>query len=59
MDVSGSGNKLYVTNRDTDTVTVLDRTTGAVIETIAVGDAPSSVDTTPTIYLPPFGTASS
>ena len=56
-DVSGPGNKLYVTNRDTDTVTVLDRTTGAVIETIAVGDAPSSVDTAQIIYLPPFGTA--
>ena len=55
VDASDLGNKLYVANRDADTVTVIDRTTGAVIETIPVGDAPSGVDSAQIIYLPPFG----
>ena len=54
VNVGLLGNKLYITNRDTDTVTVVDRTTGAVIATIAVGDAPSAVDATLTISSPPF-----
>ena len=54
----GYGDKIYVTNRDADTVTVIDRTTGAVIKTIAVGDAPSAVDSTLTLYYPPQSTVS-
>ena len=47
MAVSPDGELLYVTNFTTDTVSVIDTATNAVVNTIAVGRSPASLAVSP------------
>ena len=45
--VTRDGSRAYVTNRDSDSISVIDTAADAVIETIPVGDSPTYLAVTP------------
>lgn len=47
LAISPDGGRIYVVNRDSDNVSVIDTATNQVIDTIAVGDRPEGIAITP------------